>query len=78
MMMDKPYKMASPIALCRLCCFFRKKLTVRGIMGQTQGVSNANNPPINPDMKINQRELSCNNFSVLIARSSSTTGCQPF
>ena len=29
-----------------------KKLTVSGIIGKTQGVSNANNPPMNPRPKI--------------------------
>ena len=34
------------IDLARDFPFLRKKLTVSGIMGQTQGVSNATNPPI--------------------------------
>ena len=37
--------------------FFKKKLTVIGIMGHTHGVSKANSPPINPLIKINHKEV---------------------
>jgi len=76
-MMDKPYNMASLIALRRFLLRFRKKLTVMGIMGQTQGVNRAMNPPRKPVMKRIHQELS----PLLLCLSprsfsSSTTGCQ--
>ena len=37
--------------------FLVKKLTVNGIIGNTQGVSNASNPPKKPNPKILQSEL---------------------
>ncbi len=37
--------------------FFRKKLTVIGMMGHTHGVSMANMPPSIPKQKISQSEL---------------------
>jgi|TARA_X000000368_G_C22836796_1_gene625816 hypothetical protein len=36
--------------------FFRKNETVRGIIGKTQGVNKANNPPINPSIKMFKKE----------------------
>ena len=44
---DKPYTAAWLIAFLRLLFFFKKKLTVRGIIGQTQGVRSASKPPKN-------------------------------
>lgn len=44
MMMASPYMMASRIERLRLLERFRKKLTVIGIMGHTQGVSRASSP----------------------------------
>ena len=37
--------------------FLVKKLTVKGIIGNTQGVKRANNPPRNPNPKIFHSEL---------------------
>ena len=45
---------------------FRKKLTVMGMMGQTQGVSNATKPPSNPSRKILQIDFFGNVFHQLI------------
>ena len=50
--------MASRIERRRLLERFRKKLTVMGIMGHTQGVRRANRPPTNPEKKRNQNEVS--------------------
>ena len=65
------------MALRRLCCFLRKKLTVNGIMGHTQGVNKASSPPTNPDIKINHNDPDEEMFSSLMARISFTTGCHP-
>ena len=49
-----PYKMAlnmPPFSLV-FPSFLVKKLTVNGIIGNTQGVSSASNPPKNPNPKI--------------------------
>ncbi len=54
---------------------FKKKLTVMGIIGHTQGVSKAANPQIKPFRKMLQRDESYL-FSVPPALSSSTTGAQ--
>ena len=43
--------------LLLLLPFLRKKLTVRGMMGQTQGVSNASKPPRKHAQNKNQSEL---------------------
>jgi hypothetical protein len=43
--MEIPYTTASAIAFALLLFFFKKKLTVIGIIGHTQGVSSATNPP---------------------------------
>ncbi|MPM69778.1 hypothetical protein SDC9_116726 [bioreactor metagenome] len=52
-MMEAPYMAASEMAFLRTFLFlFRKKLTVMGIIGQTQGVSSAAKPQINPFRKI--------------------------
>ena len=56
--MDKPYVSASRIAFFRSFVRFRKKLTVIGIIGHTQGVSKAINPPRNPAKKMNSQEVS--------------------
>ena len=50
--------MASRIDRLRLLDRFRKKLTVMGIMGHTQGVSRANSPPTNPEKKRNHNDVS--------------------
>ena len=43
----KPYKAAFPIPATFLLAFVVKKVTVKGIIGKTQGVSNAIKPPAN-------------------------------
>jgi hypothetical protein len=57
-MIDKEYQEAlrspSPLDLLRL----RKKLTVTGTSGNTQGVTTANSPAIRQNQKVDQRELS--------------------
>ena len=52
--MDSPYTTALiiPFLLSRPCLV--KKETVSGIIGKTQGVSNAINPPIKPRIKMPQ------------------------
>ena len=50
--MDAPYVQASRIPFFLSLLRFRKKLTVIGIIGHTQGVNNANRPPTNPVIKI--------------------------
>ena len=49
---DAPYVQASRMPFFLSLLRFRKKLTVIGIIGHTQGVNNASNPPINPVTKI--------------------------
>ena len=44
--------MALLIPLARVVLLLVKKLTVSGIIGNTQGVSNANNPPKKPSINI--------------------------
>ena len=51
-MIDKPYKEASRIPLLLLPPRFRKKLIVIGMIGQIQGIINANRPPMKPIQKI--------------------------
>ena len=57
--MKNPYKIAldTPFFSLGLPPFLVKKLTVSGIIGNTHGVSSANNPPKNPSPKIFQSEL---------------------
>ena len=50
--------MASRIAFLRSLVRLRKKLTVIGIIGQTQGVNRAIKPPRNPAKKINNQLVS--------------------
>ena len=57
-MMAKPYNIASRLPWAFFSDLFRKKLTVMGIIGQTQGVNNAKKPPANPAKKINHKEIS--------------------
>ena len=52
-----------PFAL--FCERLRKKLTVMGIMGHTQGVKSASSPPMKPIAKIYSIELSCLPWSPL-------------
>ena len=66
--MKKPYKIAldTPPFSVPSPPFLVKKLTVKGIIGNTQGVKSANNPPRNPNPKIFHIELlealiSCDN-----------------
>ncbi len=47
-MIARPYVIASNIDCFREVFFLRKKLTVRGIIGQTHGVRSASRPPTNP------------------------------
>ena len=67
--------MASRIAFFRSFVRFKKKLTVIGIIGQTQGVNKATKPPKNPAKKINNQLVSA---AVIVASpkafSSSITG----
>ena len=51
-----PYRIALEYPLV-LSFFLVKKLTVKGIIGNTHGVSNASNPPIKPSPKILKRVL---------------------
>ena len=46
------------MAFFRSLVRFKKKLTVMGIIGQTQGVSKATKPPMNPAIKMNSHEVS--------------------
>ena len=68
-MMETPYKMAFffPSAFVLLC--FVKKLTVIGIIGKTQGVNNAANPPKNAKKKIDHNPFS-SVFGVVVAATS--------
>ena len=47
--------------------FFVKKLTVKGIIGKTQGVRSAKKPPIIPSKNILNNDLS--SFSITVAES---------
>ena len=73
---DAPYIKAS-----RIACFLsferlRKKLTVIGMIGHTQGVSNASRPPPKPRMKVTQIELLSSFASSSAATATvSATGC---
>ena len=58
--MLRPYNTAS----LRPPPFLRKKLTVIGMIGHTHGVKIANNPPNNPNKKINHSERSLGVFSL--------------
>ena len=49
---NKPYKIALVIPFFLSVDFLVKKVTVTGIMGKTQGVSNAINPPSKPRKKM--------------------------
>ena len=53
----KPYNIALKMPLRLLCAPFVKKETVKGIIGKTQGVNKASNPPTKPKRKILNREL---------------------
>ena len=53
----------------------RKKLTVMGMMGHTQGVNRAMSPPSNPIRKMYQSERLCILWSPSSAFSSLITGC---
>ena len=63
-------RMPSDLSLPRL----RKKLTVMGMMGHTQGVSNARSPPRKPSRKMAARLSSCVSPDSPMPRNSSTTG----
>ena len=54
--MASPYRNASLRPFDLFSERFRKKLTVIGIIGHTQGVNKASNPPKSPAIKINQSE----------------------
>ena len=54
----------------------RKKLTVIGMMGHTQGVNNATKPPKKPAIKMAQREMSVGTSVVPKLCSLSITGVQ--
>ena len=49
---EAPYVHASRIPFFLSLLRFKKKLTVMGMIGQTQGVNKASNPPINPAKKM--------------------------
>lgn len=68
--------MASRMPLVRFFVRLRKKLTVIGIIGHTQGVNKANRPPPKPMAKMSQSErlLVLCDPSPLRAWSLSTTG----
>ena len=57
-MIDAPYVHASRIPFFLSLLRFKKKLTVIGIIGHTQGVNNANNPPRKPVMNIYIQDMS--------------------
>ena len=57
--MPPPYTIADVMALRRVLLPFRKKETVMGIMGHTQGVTNAMRPPMKPAMNIYHSERDC-------------------
>ena len=57
-MIESPYVIASRIAFLRSFVRLRKKLTVIGIIGHTQGVSKAINPPRKPAKKMNNQDVS--------------------
>ena len=59
-----PYNMALEIPLS-FSFFLVKKLTVNGIIGNTQGVKRAKNPPKIPNKKILNNELSL--FSITVS-----------
>ena len=46
--MKKPYKMALRIPIFLFLALFVKNETVKGIIGNTQGVNRAISPPIKP------------------------------
>ena len=74
-MIEIPYVMASRIPFLRSSfARFRKKLTVIGMIGHTQGVSRATSPPIIPMKKMYQRELLLLFCALLNAANSFTTG----
>ena len=55
---DTPYKTASEIAFFLFALLrFKKKLTVIGIKGHTQGVSNAMKPPRKPAIRTHHSDL---------------------
>ena len=75
-MIDKPYVTASRIPFLRSSfALLRKKLTVIGMIGHTQGVSKAMKPPKTPIKKILQRELLVLSLVLLKADNSLITGC---
>ena len=77
MTMLTPYVMASRTPLRLSPDRFRKKLTVMGIIGHTQGVSNATSPPRNPKRKIFHHACwAALEAASPKAASSSTTGVQ--
>ena len=65
---------ASTTDLRRLPLFLRKKLTVIGIIGHTQGVSSASRPPPKPQMKITHQGESLTLVSVTSPVSGKVTG----
>ena len=73
-MIEIPYKIASRRPLRLSFERFRKKLTVMGMIGHTQGVKRATKPPNNPKIKIIQSEVSLVFISLLKACSSLITG----
>ena len=65
-----PYSIALEIPLSFSFSFFLvKKLTVKGIIGNTQGVKSAKNPPRIPNKKMLNNELSL--FSITVSFSES-------
>ena len=74
-MIETPYKTASDMAFFRLALLrFKKKLTVMGISGHTQGVSNAMIPPAKPAMSIHHKERPVILPFIPYSRNSSITG----
>ncbi|MPN23270.1 hypothetical protein SDC9_170658 [bioreactor metagenome] len=53
-----PYNIASLLPRDLFSDLFKKKLTVMGMIGHTQGVNNARNPPAKPAKNINHNEMS--------------------
>ena len=64
--MDKPYVIAAFFPFLESSPFFKKKETVIGMIGHTQGVIIATKPPKKPIQKTNQRESSPNLVQMVV------------
>ena len=74
-MMETPYKTASEMAFFLFALLrFKKKLTVMGISGHTQGVSSAMIPPAKPAIRIHHNDCPVTLPFMPYSRNSSITG----